>query len=410
MEMSIYINDGSCSDSQYVGNDVLYVSYGEECILGEKIDVNLPEGFSWLNHFNKNVYSAINKKSRKEGETLMVEYGKNFSIDKIVNIKGYLNGVFYGRCFPESRFLGISKGEEVWSVPYVREKGFRGTYPFIGSHQFYLFNDLNIQCYCYATGVHIFDFPLSELPSQVLEFDKRTVLQTSKEIISLDEAGHLLGRIELTHDKNKWFQGYHLLANDDHYIYVVDRELSDVVIYDYHLIECHRIAIPEDFILQFKRVSPELNALNLRRAKENIIGSSHMTFWHPSETLDIQSFISSEKNYSVERIEADGQSSYDVYIDTDNKHDLFRLCDVIVRDVANRYGEDYCDRPEVDKQFSGEIRVLVNQELFYAEPEWMNTIQERLNRMIKEFGGNMNSGVVSGDKKNYIKVTLLDHN
>lgn len=403
-----FLNNGECFVSQYVGdNEVLFVSnFGSE-ILGSDPALYLDDGFDGRNYFSDKVLAAKKRISRHEVVTRLVEHGKSYDMPEEINISGYLNGVFYGRSFSRNKILGVSEGKNVWGVCYVRPEGFRGVYPFEKNHHFYLSENNQLQCYSYSGGKHVFNFPLSEIPSEVLEFDGRTVFQTSKNIISLDESRNVLGSINLPHDKNILYQGHHLLANDDNHIYVIDRETSDVVIYDYSLSERHRVSILKDFSVHFQRVSSELNALNLQCAKENIIGSSYMSFWHPDETLEIESFISDENNYSVERNESDGKSSYEVMIDTDNKHDFFRLCDVIVMDVANKYGEDYCEREEVDRQFGGDIRVLVNSKLFEMEPEWIATIQDRLNHMIKTLGGNMQGGVVSGDKQKYIEVTLI---
>lgn len=404
----IYTNIGKYTEQQLVnGNEILFVSFEGKALLGYIPIVDLEEGFHSENYFNSKVLSAIFRKSRREVVTLFIDEYGSYKVDKNINTYGCLQDIFYGDNFDDDEVVGIRKGSIVWRVSYEQPLDFRGSYPYYGYHRFYTIENNNLVCYAYDGGKFLFDCPLPETPSEVLEFDGRTVFQTSMNIISLDESGNVLGSINLPHDKNILYQGHHLLANDDNHIYVIDRETSDVVIYDYSLSERHRVSILKDFSVHFQRVSSELNALNLQCAKENIIGSSYMSFWHPDETLEIESFISDENNYSVERNESDGKSSYEVMIDTDNKHDFFRLCDVIVMDVANKYGEDYCEREEVDRQFGGDIRVLVNSKLFEMEPEWIATIQDRLNHMIKTLGGNMQGGVVSGDKQKYIEVTLI---
>jgi hypothetical protein len=402
-----YLSFSQSEDVQLIEKNILYANYDGDFVLGSKPEITLEKGFEEVQFLKDGVFLATQRISRRETVELLSENGLGYKVSGPINIKGYEDGIFYGSRRVSNSMIGISKGEVVWEVVFKKSEDFRGLYPFKQEHHFYLSENNQFQCYSYSGGKHVFNFPLSEIPSEVLEFDGRTVFQTSKNIISLDESGNLLGSINLPHNKNVLYEGHHLLANDDNYIYVIDRETSDVVIYDYSLSERHRVSIPKDFSVHFQRVSSELNVLNLQCAKENIIGSSYMSFWHPNETLDIQTFVSDENNYSVERIENDGKSSYEVTIDTDNKHDFFRLCDVIVMDVANKYGEDYCERVEVDRQFGGDIRVYVNSELFEIEPDWIATIQDRLNHMIKTLGGNMQGGVVSGDKQTYIDVTLI---
>ncbi|GGY54322.1 hypothetical protein GCM10011297_29020 [Bacterioplanes sanyensis] len=313
--------------------------------------------------------------------------------------------MFIAESIADEAVLGIKSGELVWNVPFNPPPRFNGVYPPFRQHHFYLCENKLVQCYDYHGGQLAWQHSLAGLPLTLLEFDRRTVIQTRSEVISFAADGQVLGQKAMA-GGGDMHTGNHLLGNDHRYLYVANREAGALVVYDYALQEQHRVALPENYRASFQRVSPELNVLSLERVKQRIIGSKHATFWNPDDTLTLTSLLSEEDNFRVERVEQGGKSSYDVYIDSDNKHDFFRLADVIVLDVANKYGDDYCD-PDVDRQFAGDIRLIVNDVLYQQERDFLATMQQRLVNIIKENGGVMHSGVVSGDKQRHIDVQIV---
>ncbi|GGY43956.1 hypothetical protein GCM10011297_16090 [Bacterioplanes sanyensis] len=344
-------------------------------------------------------------KDNGQETNIFVDGEEEFSIAEKMYLYRHVNDVFIGELRDESAIVGIQHGEMVWRVSFDRPKDFDDVYPPLRQHHFYLCENKLLQCYDYHGGQLAWQHPLAELPLTLLEFDRRTVIQTPSEVISFTADGQVLGQKAMA-GGGDMHTGNHLLGNDHLFLYVADREVGALVVYDYALQEQHRITLLENYDPLFQRVSPELNVLSLERVKQRIIGSKHATFWHPDDTLTLASLLSEEDNFRVERVEQGGKSSYDVYIDSDNKHDFFRLADVIVLDVANKYGDDYCD-PDVDRQFAGDIRLIVNDELYQQERDFLATMQQRLVNIIKENGGVMHSGVVSGDKQRHIDVQIV---
>jgi hypothetical protein len=397
---------GDIDQLQWVANEegLLNISAGEKLLVGK--EVSIPEKYKAYDaDFYDSGAQTYRCKDNGQETNFFVDGEEEFSITEKMYLYRHVNGVFIGELRDENAIVGIQHGEVVWRVPFHRPKDFDGVYPPYRQHHFYLCENKLVQCYDYHGGQLVWQHPLAELPLTLLEFDRRTVIQTHSEVISFAADGQVLGQKAMT-GGGDMHTGNHLLGNDHLYLYVADREAGALVVYDYALQEQHRVALPENYRASFQRVSPELNVLSLERVKQRIIGSKQATFWHPDDTLTLASLLSEEDNFRIERVEQGGKSSYDVYIDSDNKHDFFRLADVIVLDVANKYGDDYCD-PDVDRQFAGDIRLIVNDTLYQQERDFLTTMQQRLVNIIKENGGVMLSGVVSGDKQRHIDVQIV---
>lgn len=388
---------------------VCIVSEGQIVYGSVEIDVLTNNEYPEITFYTKDSARICNR-SWKRTVSRFYEGERCFDYEGKFSPVGYNDGIFYGYDLDSRTVSGVGEEGVVWQVPY--DSDYRTPHPFLLQNNFYLYSGEFLASYSYNGGTLNFKFQLDSVPVAVYEVNKVAALQNETDIIILNEQGHVLGRKFLPQGGQFELVGCYLLGMDDQYVYVTERveQSQTVVIYNYLMEEQHRIQVPPKLNLTFQNVSSELNTLCLTMDRESIIGSSMMSFWHPNETLSIQSFIPLEKPFNVERVIEHNIASYEVSIEADNKHDFFRICDVIVLDVANKYGEDYCERPDVDRQFGGDIRVLVSPKLFNEEPEWMITVQERLNNLIKEYGGNMHSGVVSGDKKKHIEVVLVPAN
>lgn len=383
--------------------------FSDDDVLLGKLDSRIKKNkkSSYLYVYEENVGVTVEDGSKGSNYLFFNKDGSSFEWQGDFYCYGWNEDIFYGNDCSASSIIGVKNAEVIWQVLY--EKSYRYPHPFLLENNFYLFSGGQLSSYSYDGGVLNYSVPLESVPGTVYELNNVAAIQSAEKVMVVDVQGIVLGEKSLPQDYEFGNDGCYLLGMDANYLYVSERKKEEqcVVIYDYSMTEQHRVVVPVSYNLIFQNVSDELNALSLQMTRERIVGSSIMSFWHPDETLTIEGFLPELEPFKVERITENNASSYQIYIDADNKDDLFRLCDVIVNDVANKYGEDYCDNPDLDSEFSGKIQVLVDPILFQSESEWIKTIQNRLNEMIARFGGNLNNGVIAGNKKGPIEVTLI---
>lgn len=385
---------------------------------------NVYDGLMIINKLNENF--NMNTFIYKYGEEF-VDLGCRFDVEDY--FKERLIGIKKG-----DGILAILDGEVNWEIK--KSEGFLFSHVRSGNKSnstslLFLHEANKFNAYQKETGRQVYSLSLAS-PVVSCIYKKFNYVLCLEDLYKLSDDGQVIKHEKIT-GLQSTSEALDLALVDAQYVYLKEQG-HGVHIYDLDLNFVKTIRMPEDYNFSVQYHDDTINIAMIATNKTwRYFDSSYVVSWVPEDVVKCDDLLLPvEKEYLIEKCEAqvDGQdvSYYQVTIDTASRDDLFRITDVIIPGVAERYGKDAGENEFRDKSWNGLIQVLISPELLtelsrsgsalpqrpdgtqIPEMSFLEQIDQRLCNKIQKEMGAMSGGAVSGDGERHVFLEFLANN